>query len=522
MNNADNLIDSILFNSNTSLNEVVFPGTHTFFVKWPLFWIFGIFGRDSIYIGTILIYIITVFLVILIIHYFIKNSLIESEDRLKKYYLLMNISILIFNSLLLFVGAQTEIGSLVPIGMGMISTRNIEYAIFLYTTIFIINNAKSSLKLKFRGYARISILSFLLIFSDHLFIPLYLGFIIGLLFIKTIKMRVNRKFEITQDFLNTLKSLITIGGVIFFTVIISFLLDSCNILNFNTAGYDNNESISPYKLNINASFSEILIAIWRAILDLIGANSFINILLIILSLISQVLIIIKILKNVKDSILSLMVCGLLFASILDIVAYISTEHNYYTDSRYLAIISFWELFSLIFLIRWLVEQNSRLKVCISILAITLIINSGFGVFYQYYTDKAQSDIFSERSDKNLKIIQKIEELNLPKILVGDYWRVVPIASYDYSITPIMINNCKFTRRGELTTQKWYKADYDEYTYLLSLDNSSMAGFPNCNQEDTYSLLDKPEQQVVIKGSEENPEELLLVYKKKILPTNSAN
>src|SRR5258707_6788137 len=45
--NADQLIDSYFFQNWSSFHGANFPGSHTFLIKWPLFWIVGLLGYSN-------------------------------------------------------------------------------------------------------------------------------------------------------------------------------------------------------------------------------------------------------------------------------------------------------------------------------------------------------------------------------------------------------------------------------------------------------------------------------------------
>src|SRR6476469_8223240 len=46
--NADQLVNTYLYENASTFRNALFPASHTFFIKWPLFWLIHIFGATPL------------------------------------------------------------------------------------------------------------------------------------------------------------------------------------------------------------------------------------------------------------------------------------------------------------------------------------------------------------------------------------------------------------------------------------------------------------------------------------------
>jgi LmbE family N-acetylglucosaminyl deacetylase len=119
--NADQLINPYLFDNAATFHGSLIPSAHTFLLKWPLFWLIKMLGYSSAaYIGTTIgICLVTV------------GSVAFIAYRLMRRPLPFAVLCLAFSALLLPIPAQPYAGALLPVNMAMLTTRNLEYVVYI-------------------------------------------------------------------------------------------------------------------------------------------------------------------------------------------------------------------------------------------------------------------------------------------------------------------------------------------------------------------------------------------------------
>ncbi len=119
--NADQFIDAYMFESWETFGASIFPGTHSFLMKWPVFVLLALFGASStvLMVGTIGLSLVTVGVLAYVLY--------KIEPRPWAHGWLC----LALASVLLMIPAEPTPGALLPTNFGMTTTRNIEYIVFL-------------------------------------------------------------------------------------------------------------------------------------------------------------------------------------------------------------------------------------------------------------------------------------------------------------------------------------------------------------------------------------------------------
>src|SRR5665811_1863172 len=159
--NADQLVNVYLFGHSATFHGALLPGQHTFLFKWPLFLLVKLFGSSAIAflvftVGTVLV---TVAALAAIIY------------KIERRPLVFGTLCLALASVLLLVPAQPYAGAILPVNMAMLTTRNLEYVLYIASLVLLIRSPRP----KSRGFWLATAGLALLIASDKLFLTISLG-----------------------------------------------------------------------------------------------------------------------------------------------------------------------------------------------------------------------------------------------------------------------------------------------------------------------------------------------------------
>ncbi len=512
--NADQLVDSYLFEAAQTYNGASFPAQHTFLLKWPLFWLQSVFGLNSgsFIIMTLLIVLLTVAGLV----YLVRR--IEARPAVRSALYLALASVLLLTPPVPYAGA------LLPTNLAMLTTRNIEYLLYIAALIIL---AKDSLQPK-RRFLIGSLGLGVLFVSDGLFPALAIGGALLLLILSVIQKRVEVR-AFAQRWL---------GAAVVAYVAAAIVL---RITNWFAPGTINGQ-VDPYRLVHSAH--DFVLAIFygfSALLTNFGANPgysartlhdipnrvvqelgsvalfgyTINIALFGLAMYSGYQILNKTFfgKRSKHSIQSETVAlathlslALLASTIVAMVSFVATEHYYVVDSRYLAIFMFTGIISIAVFMRAKTISGSQIRIVLIICS--LAVASGCYSAVKTYHEAVQATL--PYTQRNEKVEQELESHKV-SVLVGDYWRVVPIklaSQNNQNVTPLA--DCT-TPRDILTSTTWQpNLNTHSFAYLLTLDGSA-TNYPACSLDQIIKTYGTPTQSIVIAGSIATPRELLLFY-----------
>jgi LmbE family N-acetylglucosaminyl deacetylase len=138
------------------------------------------------------------------------------------------------------------------------------------------------------------------------------------------------------------------------------------------------------------------------------------------------------------------------------------------------------------------------------------------VFFVASTFTANRQATSDISARNTYITQILKHHPVDT-LVGDYWRVLPIASQSGNslrVTPM--ESCT-TFRDVLSSKAWQPDLHTHsFAYLLTF-NTSLTGYPACSLDQVTSVYGKPNASTLIQGTLKDPTGLLLFYDHGINP-----
>jgi GlcNAc-PI de-N-acetylase len=521
--NADQLINSYLFENLETFRASLIPNAHTFLIKWPLFIILRIFQHSDkiLILLTMLVSLLTIGCFAYILY------------RIEKRPLRFSMLILALSSILLFIPAQPHTGALLPVNFAMLTTRNIEYIIYIVSLILIIR--MPYIKIKNRALCIATSLLTLLFASDRLFLLFSAGGAISMLGIWLVFHKKEYK-DLAIKWL-----FITAASAVIATLLL-WLISITGVTHIVGQA-----DIGPY--NATFSFNHLLLGVIFAITGILtnfGANPVfdINVVKALPSALWQRLFTLPTIGFITNSgvflsslfstiqllksknqldiqpkrraakkkphiatayLLSLM---LITSSVVAIIFFIITNHYYAVDMRYLTI-TFFTLF-----ITLATYQRSIQTLSVHVvrsIVIILLISNVIGCFWTLTTYQKQADAFLDITHRNQQIADVIKKQKTT-ILIGDYWRIIPIINSDQgkNISMIPLGSC-LTPRNTLTSKQWEKdLTTHSFSYLLSLD-SSLTDYPRCSIDQVIGFYGKPNASTVIKGTNDHPTELLLSY-----------
>lgn len=160
-NNADQLINPVLLNGGAAFGDADFPAQHTFLLKWPLFLIISLAGLSSgaYFAVSALVVMVTV------------AALAYILFRIERRPIVLGTLLLSLASCLLLVPAQPYAGALLPVNLAMLTTRNVEYVVFVIALYILFKQTA----IRSWSFLFAVVLLILLAASDKLFLTLTLG-----------------------------------------------------------------------------------------------------------------------------------------------------------------------------------------------------------------------------------------------------------------------------------------------------------------------------------------------------------
>lgn len=523
--NADQLVNPYLFEDWQTFRQALFPEAHSFLIKWPLFFLISLIGPSNLTyaVFTIAIAVVTVMSLAFILY------------RIDKRPLVFGTLILALSSVLLLVPPNPLAGELLPVNMAMITTRNLEYLLYIASLIFLIRAPRIK-SLRF-GLA-LSLLS-LLILSDRLFLVLSAGGATLALITYLIRKQ--------QSLVRLFTRLLLIATAAYLISIVIFWL--CNASGFTHI--TNNANSVPtglvpslrrlalgtiyavLGLLTNFGANPIFdVTILRAIphqlpgrlLNLGGIGFTINLAIFALGASMTYRLVVSSFGHRKKqgrdfdnpTKVSLM---LVWSTLTVFLAFALSDHYYAADARYLTI-SVFAVFisSATYLRNTKVQLDNVLVVLVTCSIITGSIVAGIvSMLDTFHVDQTALEGIDHR---NSIVAQAVKNHHVD-ILVGDYWRVTPIKlNGPRSINVMPLVGCN-QAQNVLSSRKWQPdLSKHSFAYLLSLDNNQ-TDFQGCTLNQIIFNHGRPNSSILIAGSLDQPSEALLFYdrgSKKSSPT----
>jgi hypothetical protein len=530
--NADQLIDSYLFENVRTFQGAVFPGAHSFLIKWPLFILVELFGAGaSVFMAaTILTTLITVAFLAYLLH--------RIEGRPEIFGLLC----LALASILLLVPAQPYPGALLPVNMAMTTTRNLEYVVFIAALCLAIRAPR----IKSRSLAGAAVLLGLLIASDKLFLVLTAG---AALFAGLCYALAYRKSVFSRPL--AVMVAVRLAGILIiaasFAAGVLLVLSATGVTNIHDGG-----SSSPYafvhqvtQLGTGLAFAA------AAILTNLGANpvhavmvvrrmpgalleSFhhvtilayvVNLLLSGVGMYTAVRLLVSLRRRVTEHMpvdgwdqLAILLLG---STGVALAIFILTDHYYPVDARYLTI----GLFAVFVSAAAYVRRQAIRPVYAAAAAAVILAILPLGILSATREYQADNAAMAGRGQVTARVSDELQRRKVDR-LIGNYWDVTPVkGASERHVTVSPVDNCTLPR-PVLNSSAWFKQPAKTSTAFLAIkDGSAQAGPDNtrkgegttyggCSLAHVVGAYGTPSERVAIgqqSGPEKSPDVLLLLY-----------
>ena len=509
--NADQLANSFLFADNPTLKGALFPGQHTFLLKWPLFAAMRATGLSAgaFLAMTTLVVVATVGSLALVLY------------KIERRPLVLGTLYICLGSVLLLIPTQPYAGALLPANFAMLTTRNIEYVVFIVALYLILKTRY----VKSLAFWLVCLLLTILFASDKLFLTLSLG----ASFIGLVAYAFMSRWQMVGIYVRWFISTIiaTLAAIAVITAINASGLT--HITSQTGAGpYATVSGSKQFARGVAYSFSSALtnlganpaddVRVYRTVPNqlkhhLLSSEAlalFINFALLTVGTIVCFIYSYRSLfreevDQSEDTPLTLTV-ALTLITIISMVAFAVTDHYYPVDSRYIAIILFTIFIGLATAVRKKQFRSSTVVVVGVLITISSVLALP-SVIDNYSASKNASASFDQRN----KLIAQILQGHNVNILVGDYWRVLPIKAYSKKQQQVMPLATCTQHRDVLSSSAWQPDIKDHsFAYLLSFD-PSQTDYKTCDLKQVLDSYGRPNSSTVIDGTISHPIEMLLFY-----------
>jgi LmbE family N-acetylglucosaminyl deacetylase len=510
--NADQLSDAYLFSNGSTFHGAAFPGAHTFLLKWPIFWLTSLAGNTphALTVATVSVVLVTVLSL---------AALLYRIDRRPAVY---GTAWLCLSLALLLVPTQPYAGALLPVNMAMLTTRNLEYIVYIVALICFIRASRVRSWFFAVGVGVLAVL----IASDKLFMSLSAG---GAL-IALVAYGLADNWGYVSFAARWLTG--TIAAAIVSTAGLA-CIGAAHVTHIVNSG-----STNPYGLahgvkdialglgygftglltntGANPAYSNLVLAhlpsdVLHGLLSWQGP-AYVVALLVTLGMIwlTAPLIVTSLKaapRTPATSKSTLLALTLLWSSAAALVVFVASNHYYPVDSRYLTIGLFALAVSAVVALR---SRPGRWPVPLlhASGALLLVVVLAAGVNYRVYHQ--QSAALQTLDSRNSTVVSVLEQHKVD-VLVGDYWRVLPVKAASQNklnVTPL--SGC--TQPDAVLTSSNWQPDLTKHSfaYLLSFDVNP-TNFPTCSLTDITAQYGRPQSTQLIAGSIDHPGELLLFY-----------
>jgi LmbE family N-acetylglucosaminyl deacetylase len=513
--NADQLVDPYLFGNWSTFHGATFPGAHTFLLKWPLFALIGVIG-----ITPIVLNVFTLGVVLLTV-----GSLAYLMYRIERRPLVLGTLFLALSSCLLLVPTQPYAGGILPVNMAMLTTRNIEYVVYIASLMALVR----STSLKSRSFVISVGLLTLLIASDKLFLSLSLG---GSLLALTVYAVAQRWRLVTLCVRWLIAS--SVAGVL--AVLLLALINLSGLTHIASESganpYGLTQDIKDGVLAViyavlglltnfgaNPAFdatqlSQLPMQLLRRTFSLSGLAYIVNALIVLAGVFAVGRIVRASVRSKKPKHLVVdnyfnVVLFLVASTLAAGAVFVGSNHYYAVDARYLAITLFTVFLASTIAIRKYKWQPEQLITA----GLILLVATLFGIAGAVSAHRHSRSALQPIADRNIAIGQVLSRHHVDA-LVGDYWRVLPIKfsaphkGHRVHIAPLA--DCTTVRQGLSSTAWSPDLRKHSFAYLISLDDS-LTDFPKCSLKQVLAAYGNPNTTVLVAGDVSAPKELLLFY-----------
>jgi len=509
--NADQVVNALLFKDSSVLQQASFPGQHTFLLKWPLFYVISAmhFTNTSYILVTMLCVLATVAGLAYIIHKIVSRP-----------YIFGTICLAIASCLYL-VPVQSSAGTLLPVSMAMVTTRNLEYLFFIIGIILVVK----AQRFRSREFIGAAILFGLLFISDKLFFSVGLGAsVLALLYYGALHRWKTIGLAISWAWASVIGA---IGAIV-----LALIINGLNITNLVAANgvgpYGLIHSLKDFALGVVYAVASVLTnmganpaydinqvaklpsAFLHGLTSAYGFSYLINIAIVVYAVIASGAILWSSSRSnhklYDSSTPAKTVIALVWALIAAIGLFIISNHYFAVDARYLGLAPFTLFIAIAFYVRNK-HPNTQFNRFL-VLALLLSIAIGYFGFMSIY--KTQTQALKDINQRNQKVAQVLNDRNSDN-LIGDYWRVVPIKQVQGSnLNVVPLESCNKTRQVLNSTARNPDLKRHSFAYLLTIDGG-LTDFKSCSLNQVITQYGRPNASTLISGNLSIPKELVLYY-----------
>ena len=511
LGNADQLANAFI---TQHLSTALLPDQHTFLLKLPFFYLVQDLGATPFAFCFV-----TVLLVVLTVGLF---AFILSKIEKRPYYL--GTIFLALALVLMMIPAQSYAGANLPVNMAMLTTRNLEYVVYIGVLVLVLQSRRwLDWKLVIAA-----LLMMVLVASDKLFLSVGVGAALITLVVSFLP----RQLRLRRTALRWLA--VSVAGTAAATLLL-LLLGWLHV--FQSVGQG---SVGPY--GFTSSIKGFAEAIFYGILSLftnVGANPgfdartpgaviqlalgrlagpLLPVYLMTLAIFGGAIVAVvrlvryeltRLRPKKREIPFAIGLAVLLVASTLSaLFLSIITNHYYPVDARYVSIVTF-AGFVAIAAYSTILRRHYREQLVV--VGGALVIGVALSGYFLSSQLNQQAAATKDLTSQNNLVVQTLK-LHPAQTLLGDYWRVMPIklASSTQNVDPLV--DC-MTSRGILNNTAWTNGDTSHsFAYLLTLGNGS-ANFQSCTLQQVTATYGHPDSSIVIAGTQKDPKELLLFYDK---------
>lgn len=518
--NADQLSDPYMFSSLHTFRNATFPSAHSFLIKWPLFWLIAAYSvtSTSLVVATVVVAVVTVLCLAIVIYKIDRRPLVFGT------------ACLALALALLLTPAQAYPGGLLPVNMAMLTTRNLEYVLYLLALVCF---AKAQ---RLRSWNVIvgTVLLTLLIASDKLFAGFSVGgAVIGLALYAFARNKIQRKRMAVW----LLGSLVATAAA----TVLLLALEKAGVTHFSGG------NASPY--GVSHSGKGAVLGAAYGVLGLLtnaGANPVYDNRLLsdlpgtlvhrLWSLTSFVYVVAFGIflyaawsawsvarrpvraSEQKPGTAHTLAQQLVYSTVVAAAVFVGTNHYYAVDSRYLTI----GLFALaVSGSVWLRNKQWRWPEDLLLIGSTLVVAIVVATGVAARISDQQTQALSVLDQRNTLIAQTLTRHKVD-VLVGDYWRVLPVKlAMHGSVNSLPLATCT-QPTAALTSRDWQPdLKTHSFAYLITLDGSELTNFPRCSMAQVTGTYGQPNAIQVVAGTPTKPAEALLFYDQGMRPVSAS-
>ncbi len=500
--NADQLIDSYLFESGKVFSQATFPSAHTFLLKWPLFALAAAFSNS-----TLAVTVLSVLCALAPV-----AALAWLLSTIERRPAVLSLWFLALSSVLLMIPAQAAPGVFLPVNFAMFTTRNVEYALFLVVITLLVR----SRHWRDRSAWAAGILAAVLMASDGLFMPLLVGSLWLMLLLRR-----GRSRRILGWLL--IAVLGYLGGVV-----LIIALQQAHVTQFSDGS-----SVTPYgvggglkhyaegavyavlavltQFGANPVYAHMTLsglpgAVVSALRSVYGLGYVINFVLVMgMLLLTGQFVWRRTRKSHKSTRSASIAEILLGAAVVATIIYILTEHYYPVDSRYLTIWLFAIFAAGAVSLRQRKVSQQRVTV-VGLVLLVLLPLSILGSHHQYRLGRAGLE---QTAQFQKSVAQQVSKHHIG-VLIGDYWDVTPIRQQSSNRPTIIPLSTCTTAQVALASSAWQQVSSSTSIGYLVNDQPLPTGFKRCDVAAVKRIFGEPTEQIAV-TTPGHPNATLYVY-----------